>query len=149
MARSRRQTAAAASQLTRATEAGAGPKDNLFDVSFYIAGRKPKFERNDVSVMHQKILFAVCQRSAVLLLRRNCFRHTLATELMKVFRKRNLQLVKDLLAVVVSVQQWNTWSSRWTLWKNTGRRIVAAHRSLCRKGITTIDTKLIDWDYCQ
>ena len=83
--------------LTRATEAGAGPKD-LFDVSFYIAGRKPKFERNDVSVMHQKIrsFFRRLSKECGFAVSPHRFRHTLATELMKA-PERNLQLVKDLL----------------------------------------------------
>ena len=82
--------------LTRATEAGAGPKDNLFDVSFTLPG-KAKFDRNDVTVMHQKIrsFFAVCQRNVVLPFRRTVS-DIPATELMKA-PERNLQLVKDLL----------------------------------------------------
>ncbi|HBY0036796.1 TPA: site-specific integrase, partial [Klebsiella pneumoniae] len=84
--------------LSRATEAGAGPKDNLFDVSFYIAGRKAKFERNDVSVMHQKIrsFFRRLSKECGFAVSPHRFRHTLATELMKA-PERNLQLVKDLL----------------------------------------------------
>ena len=84
--------------LTRATEAGAGPKDNLFDVSFYIAGKKAKFDRNDVTVMHQKIrsFFRRLSKECGFAVSPHRFRHTLATELMKA-PERNLQLVKDLL----------------------------------------------------
>ena len=84
--------------LTRATEAGAGPKDNLFDVSFYIAGKKAKFDRNDVTVMHQKLrsFFRRLSKECGFAVSPHRFRHTLATELMKA-PERNLQLVKDLL----------------------------------------------------
>ena len=84
--------------LTRATEAGAGPKDNLFDVSFYIAGKKAKFDRNDVTVMHQKLrsFFRRLSKECGFAVSPHRFRHTLAKELMKA-PERNLQLVKDLL----------------------------------------------------
>ncbi|WP_233598419.1 hypothetical protein [Erwinia sp. 198] len=84
--------------LSWSTEAGAGRKDNLFDVNFCISGRKAKFDRNDVTVTHQNI------RSFFRRLSRECgfavspyrFRYTLATELMT-SSERHLQLVKDLL----------------------------------------------------
>ncbi|MDP1255169.1 site-specific integrase, partial [Klebsiella pneumoniae] len=71
---------------------------NLFDVSFYIAGKKAKFDRNDMTVMHQKIrsFFRRLSKECGFAVSPHRFRHTLATELMKA-PERNLQLVKDLL----------------------------------------------------